>query len=87
MKSSMNINRLVEKHTCKHIVSQTAADPQLPSSPSSTNLGMRSLKYMFQTLIFILIESAMGWSTWQLFIKKRFKSEAEPRKKYDQKIW
>lgn len=25
----------------------------------------------------------MGWSTWRLFIKKRFKSEAEPRKK----IW
>lgn len=50
-------------NTCKHIVSQTAVDPLLPSSPSLTNLGRISLKYISQTLLFILIEWAMGCNT------------------------
>ena len=64
--------KLIKMHTCKHIVSQTAVDPQFPSSPSSTNLETRSLKYMSQTFLFILIESAKGCRTC-LWVRNRIK--------------
>lgn len=65
--------------TCKHIVSQTAVDPQLPSSPSFTNLGMISLKYMPHTLSFILIKSAMGCSTCYIAKTEEVKPRSETK--------
>lgn len=55
-------------YTCKHIVSQTAVDPQLPSSPSMTSRGMRTLKYNSHTLGLMFIESAMGCNTYSHMI-------------------
>jgi len=50
--------------TCKHVTSQTALDPELPSSPCLTICGMRTLKYKLHTLSFILIDSAIGCNTY-----------------------
>jgi len=49
---------------CKHIVSQRAAEPQLPSSPGLTSLGRRCLKYIFHTFLLMFIDSAQRCKTW-----------------------
>jgi len=45
------------------MVSQTADEPQFPSSPSLTNLGRSLLKYISHIVLFIFIESEIGCKT------------------------
>lgn len=53
----------VKMYTCKHIVSQTAADSWLPSSRSLTNLGRISMQYASHIVSLKLIESEAGCRT------------------------
>lgn len=70
------IKRKLIIFTCKHITSQTAEDPKLPSSPSLTNCGIRTLKYTPHTLSFIFIDSAIGCNTYSHITQKFSEEEA-----------